>query len=242
MQEIICPICGITHTTIPYKCDCGYEGNKLTLKDYRDYNKLLFSIYKFSKGIFNKKIDWKQSNYDLINYSDNRVGIYEIFDKRSISYVDLKVKDKTVEVTNGVLAFNHDVKSLIINADYLDHEMLDESSVKMLFIGDRVKEMSPFINASLKYLEVDKNNPYFTSQNNVLFNKNMTKLILYCNLKPDIEYTIPESVKIVSSWAFIGYSQRKDALKVIHCSKNVKFEDTHCTPSPYEFIKIIRDK
>lgn len=204
--------------------------------------KKLFSIYKFSKAIFNKAIKWKQSNCDLINYSDNRVGVYEIFDDRAIAYVDLNLENKIVEVTNGALAFNHNVKSLIINADSLDHEMLEESSIRMLFVGDRVKKMSAFISASLKYLEVDKNNPYFTSLNNVLFNKDMTKLILYCNLKPDEEYVIPESVKIVSDCAFTGYSQRKSALKVIHCSKNVKFEDPHCTPSPYEFIKIIRDK
>lgn len=168
--------------------------------------------------------------------------IYEIYDDRSIAYVDLKVEDKIIEVTNGLLAFNHNVKSLIINADSLDHEMLEESNIRMLFVGDKVKKMSAFVNASLKYLEVDKNNPYFTSLNNVLFNKDKTKQILYFNLKPDEEYILPESVKIVSAWAFIGYSQRKDELKVIHCSKNVKFEDPHYTPSPYEFIKIIRDK
>lgn len=39
MQEIYCPICGKVHTSIPYKCECGYEEVKLKLKDYRDYEK-----------------------------------------------------------------------------------------------------------------------------------------------------------------------------------------------------------
>ncbi len=242
MQEFICPICGKIHMIIPYKCECGYEEIQRPLRDYSDYNKILFSIYKFSKGIFNKKIEWNQSNYDLINYSDNRIGIYEIYDDRAIAYVDLQINDKIIEATNGILALNHNVKSLIINADNLDSEMLDESNVRMLFIGNRVKSILSFTNASLKYLEVDKNNSYFTSQNNVLFDKNMTRLIFYCNLKPDEEYTIPETVKVVSARAFTRCSQKNDLLKVIHCSKNVKFEDPGCTPSPYEFIKIIRDK
>lgn len=38
----------------------------------------------------------------------------------------------------GLLAFNHNVKSLIINADSLDHEMLEESNIRMLFVGDKV--------------------------------------------------------------------------------------------------------
>lgn len=169
-------MCGELHESIPYKCECGYEEVK---KDYNDNNKRLFAIYKFSKKIFNKKIEWKQSNYDLINYSDNQIGIHEIFDERSISYVDLQVKDKSVEATNGLLAFNLNVKSLIINVDYLDEQILDESIVRMLFIGDRVKKIPACINTNLKYIEVDKNNPNYTSLNNVLFNKNKSKLIFY---------------------------------------------------------------
>lgn len=31
--------------------------------------------------------------------------IYEIYDNRSIAYVDLKVEDKIIEVTNGSFSF-----------------------------------------------------------------------------------------------------------------------------------------
>lgn len=243
MTEIACPICGEIHTGCPFKCKCGYEELKLAPKDYRDENKVLFAIYKFSKSIFNKQIEWQQSKCTLIDYGDNRVGIYEIFDDRAVAYVDLKKENKSIEATGGVLACKYNVKSLIINADYLSHEMLDESHVRMIFIGDRVKDIpAGFIGVSLKYLEVDKNNPYFTSQNNVLFDKKMKKLLLYCDSKPDEEYRIPESVKVVSRWAFINYSNEHDTLKIIRCSKDVKFEVPNCTPSPYDKIQIIRDK
>ena len=243
MTEIICPICGEIHTSCPFECKCGYKELKLTPKDFKDKSKVLFALYKFSKSIFNKQIDWKQSECALIDYGGNRIAIDEILDDRAVAYVDLKKENAQVEAKGGLLAFNLDVKSLIINADYLSHEILDESQVRMIFIGDRVKTIpAAFIGASLKYLEVDQNNPYFTSQNNVLFDKKMKKLIMYCNLKPDEEYRIPESVKVVNGWAFINYSNKYDALKVIRCSKNVRFEAPNCTPSPYDKIQIIRDK
>ena len=244
MQEIICPICGKAHESVPYKCECGFQEDRIKQKDRLDITNSLFAIYKFSKQIFNKKIEWNKIRFDLNEYEDEgaKVDIQEIFDDRAVAYVDLPIEGKDVRATAGVLAFNRDVSSLIINVDTLDHEMLDESRVKMLFIGDRVKNIYSFINLSLKYIEVDKNNPYFTAENNVLFNKNKTKLIFYCNMKPDVEYTIPKTVKVVAPWAFVGVSRLRDALRVIHCSPKVKFEDTRSTPSPYDFIKIVRDE
>lgn len=238
MPKIICPICGNIHEYVPFKCECGYEEVSLVPKDYDNEQELLFAIYKFSKAIFNHQIKWKQSKFDYYDY-DDKVGILEIFEGNSVAYVDHYVDGKKVESTAGVLAFKWNVKSLIINVDILDHELLDESGVRMLFIGDRVKEISGFINLGLKYLEVDKNNPYFTAKNNVLFNKDMTRLIFYCNMKPDVEYKIPDTVKVVDSWAFLAVSKSCNNLKKIYCSKNVRFEDPRSTPSPYNFIKII---
>lgn len=238
VEEIICPICGKMHNQVPFKCECGYEEVRLKPVNYDDENELLFAIYKFSKAIFNHQVEWIQSKYDFSTIEDNKVEILEIFDKRSIAYVDKGMDFNKVKATAGVLAFKWNVKSLIINVDVLDHELLDESGVRMLFIGDKVKEITGFINLGLKYIEVDKNNPYFTAKNNVLFNKDMTRLIFYCNMKPDIEYRIPESVKVVDSWAFKAISKSRNNLRKIYCSKNVRFEDPRSTPSPYDFIEI----
>lgn len=240
MIELICPICGKVHNVSPYHCECGYFGDKLTKNDYQNESERLFAIYKFSKLIFNKKIDWQQSKF-FTNDNNTTAWVDEVDENRAVAYIDWQVEGKKTATTAGMLAFNHDVESLIINVDEFDHEMLDESSVRMLFIGDRVKEIYSLIELSLKYLEVSKDNPYFTAENNVLFNKDITKLLYYCNLKPDEEYTIPESVKEVSNWAF-GSVWKNNALKVIHCSKKVKFNTPRCTPSPYERIKIIYDR
>ena len=52
-------------------------------------------------------------------------------------------------------------------------------------------------NFSLQAIHVDKNNPYFCSENGVLFDKSKTKLIHYPNAKSDASYTIPSTVTYV---------------------------------------------
>ena len=181
MQEFYCPICRKVHDNIPYTCECGYYEDKK--RDYDDEKKYLFAIYKFSKMIFNKQIEWKQSKCRLAK-SGESVTIQEIIENTVVSYVDLDIKEKQY-VDYGVLAHNRRVESLIINADSLSHEMLDESDVQMLFLGEKVSDLTGFINVRLKYIEVSKNNKYFTAKNNVLFNKDMTRLIYDFSLKPD---------------------------------------------------------
>ena len=58
----------------------------------------------------------------------------------------------------------------------------------------------------LNSINVDSDNPNYTSSNGVLFNKAMTKLILYPAGKSITDYTIPESVTNLGHGAF-GYSR-----------------------------------
>lgn len=242
MKEIYCPICKKNYSSVPFKCECGYEEDSFVARDLKDERERLFAIYKFSKLVFNKKVDWKQSEYDSDEHYDKKtIVIKEIFEDKALAYVDFKVDGKIVRAKNGILAFNENVESLIINVDEIEHEFLDESHVRMLFLGGRVKYITDFINLSLKYIEVDKNNPYFTAKNNVLFTKDMKELVFYCNEKKEEEYYIPKEVKKVRSRAFINVGAKTNNLKVIHCSKKVIFEDPGCNPPLYEQLKIVYD-
>ncbi len=53
----------------------------------------------------------------------------------------------------------------------------------------------------MQTLTVDPGNPYFTAQNNVLFNKQMTQLYVAASLLGQA-YSIPESVVLISAYAF----------------------------------------
>ena len=54
----------------------------------------------------------------------------------------------------------------------------------------------------LTNINVDKDNAYFTSENNILFNKDKSRLMEYLPGKLESTYTIPSSVNIIDDYAF----------------------------------------
>lgn len=163
-----CPIClKEYHTSSFDKCECGFE-------DYHAYDhedEILFKIFKYTKNVFLNRIDYQPSQLEVI-YQD-----------KGISYVDIINSSRGLEVINsistptsainGVLAFYKDTKALILNCEYADPEFLDESNLKILFIG---KNFKGFINIPLhldriKYLYVHKDNPIYKSEYNKLVKK-----------------------------------------------------------------------
>ena len=87
-----------------------------------------------------------------------------------------------------------------------------ESNVGVVNIGDRVTsigllrgegEYTVFADCmQLSKINVSKDNPYYSSQHGVLFDKLKYKLIKYPVMKSDKEYTIPEGVSVIASMAF----------------------------------------
>lgn len=211
-----CPICSKEHDNSEFKCSCGYE----RFKNYKETD-YLFEIYKFSKNIFNHKIDWRTSELDVTE-NENEVIIYEDLENEyAVSTVTIET-DKYVKTDEGILPFNLKVKSLIIDVDEISKNILDESNVQMLFLGKRVKKIEGNnikLYSKIKYIEVDSKNEYFSSDNNVLFDKEKKTLLNYARCKGEEEYFIPTTVKKVESKAFYECEN----LKVIHASKNTKF-------------------
>ena len=56
--------------------------------------------------------------------------------------------------------------------------------------------------ASLSAFDVEGGNPYYASQDGVLFNKDLTLLYLYPRGKKDAAYSIPNGVTSITSWSF----------------------------------------
>lgn len=212
-----CPICFKEHNSAEFKCSCGYE----RLKSYKEED-FLFEIYKYSKNIFNNKIDFENSKLDF-DENDNEIIIYEVLgDSYSISKVAVN-SSKYVKTDEGILPFNLKVKSLIIDVDEISRRILDESNVQMIFLGKRVKRIDEDnlnLCSKVKYIEVDSKNNYFSSDNNVLFDKGKKVLLNYARFKKEEEYYIPSTVKKVASKAFYLCEN----LKVIHVSKKTVFE------------------
>lgn len=226
-----CPICNKEYPSDDFNCQCGFtQFHKLT----HDY---LFEIYKFSKNIFNGVIDFRCSSLDSIISNDNNTLIYEVLEPK-YSIAKVEVDDNYSICTKGILPWNLNVKSLIINVDEIDYNLLEESNVRMLFIGDKLLTINGCTIKSyplLKYIEVDKKNPNYCSSNNVLFDKDMKKLILCARDKNEEEYVIPSSVREVGQWAFYHCEH----LKKIHASKKVHFN--HDAIIPLGSIEVIYD-
>lgn len=75
--------------------------------------------------------------------------------------------------------------------------------------------------SSLSEIVVDKNNPYYSSDNGVLYNKDKTKLLVYPLGKESSDYELPDTVSSVSERVF-GDSRPK-YLRNINVSKNNKY-------------------
>lgn len=212
-----CPICFKEHSSELFKCECGYQ--RMKKYEERDY---LFEIYKFSKNVFNNKIPYDNAKLDFVE-EDDKCFVYEIIEnKKAVAKIN-RINNKYTIADEGVLSFHLNVKSLLINVDEVKWNLLDESNVKMLFIGENLKRIEGTnLNHSylLKHIEVSKENEYFSSENNVLFDKDKTCLLNYAGMKTEEEYYIPDMVKIVASRAFY----KCENLKTIHVSRKIKFE------------------
>lgn len=73
-------------------------------------------------------------------------------------------------------------------------------------------------------IDVDKNNPYYTSENGILFNKDKTELFVYPTCKTGNTYIVPSSVKTVGDYSFYTCNQ----LEKITIPNGVKEIPTSC--------------
>ena len=79
-----------------------------------------------------------------------------------------------------------------------------------------VKEDNDYFLAVEEIL-VDKENPYYSSANGVLFDKKQETLLFYPELKKEKKYEVPDSVKIIE---FMDFSNTK--LETVKIGKNVE--------------------
>lgn len=236
-----CPICHLEYTHNPQRCSCGYEGIEPYMNEYKEeyWNKQCFQIYKYTKNVYYKRILVPNDSCS-IEEKDDQVCILDVEGNRGLCIIDLETNKKTI-VDMGVLALNRKVRSLIINVDTIDTDFLDESIVRILFIGPRVQSFTKgYIrqHSALKYLFVDPKNKYYTSENHVLFNKNMTELICYPSDSNEEEYTVPTSVKKIHAYAF----NYPTYLKRLYVQRNVHIDEKMIERLQKQNIEIIIKK
>lgn len=87
-------------------------------------------------------------------------------------------------------------------------------------LPESLKEMknNPFMGCSrLEQITVDEKNSYYSSQDGIVFNKDMTRLLIYPCGKAGASYSVPTSVTSIGEYAFANCS----ALNNVELSKSV---------------------
>ena len=155
---------------------------------------------------------------------DNGESVFSLFDKRG----QLKkgpfhrlteIPDDATELVGVMYDF-----SALDTLDIPDHITKVEINIgsncehlETVFVGENVSDLSmmPFFDChSLKYIIVSEENPYYSSLDGVLFDKEKTVLLKvppkWSSASGTLqEYVIPKSVRIINAAAFMGTSVEK---------------------------------
>ena len=230
MGYICCPICKREYSFNIKTCECGFDGlvympyeageRQSELQSIQDFN-----VYKYAKAVLYGEIPFEVSGA-FTRVHRGKLFIDSVDTRMGIALVDGSYGEEGRETVAdmGILAFDPAVTALILNTDYVHTEFLDESSVVSLLFGKRVREFKDghFVARSrLRYITVHGDNPYFCSENNVLFTKDMSRLVFYAPWRPEEIYCVPRSVRVLGKNCF--YLTR--SLKRLILPEDIEIED-----------------
>lgn len=244
MTRIYCPICNREYEENPKVCSCGFEGLAYPVfeKDplYREYERdQLFQMYKFTKRVFYGEIPYEKSPLDIREYDDTRIVSYAM-ENRGLAVVECfsAPGERQTVAEEGLLAMKGCTKALILDVDEAESNFLDESNVRILFLGEHFKRFQngffyPF--SRIRYIFVHPQNSYFKSENNVLFSKEGTRLIFYPSSRPEEEYTVPRTVKKI----FVNNFYSAENLKVLRLPIGIEISSDAVQSFEQHGMKII---
>jgi len=206
-----CPICSRTYDRNPGICSCGFDGIGHHTPEKPELYKAelsaeAFKIYKYSKRVLRGELIYDASPV-WERTVDGRLLIDGTPDDRGVILIDRSERETGMRTVadEGLLAFKTNARALILNVDSVHSSVLDESAVYALLLGRDVKEIRNGIMIAppqLRFIEVDRDNPVFSAENNVLFTKDMKKLVCYAPSRPEAEYRVPECVRVLQRYSF----------------------------------------
>ena len=121
------------------------------------------------------------------------------------SIYDLYLKDPSTLVDEGgtIILIGHEKEDDFLN---YDNYGIQPNAKESILIPKTVKKLRNFALTGcvgLEKIEVEEGNEYYAAKDGVLYSKDFTKLIA-CPFELQGEFTVPDSVKIIESYAFAG--------------------------------------
>ena len=97
-------------------------------------------------------------------------------------------------------------------------------NLKSVILPKKLKSIdsTAFLGCALESMEISPENPYFATKDNLLFSKDMKKLIIYPMGKSEKVYNIPAGVEEIAPY---GFSDSKNLEKVVYPEGLVKIGD-----------------
>ena len=223
-----CPICRTEYEHNPKVCSCGFDGLvsreifALPREDDEEKRRAeLFSIFKFAKHVLYGKIPYTPTHvYE--EHFDGYTMIDAATEIRALAVVDRAGNPPTIS-RDGLFAHDRTVYALILNTNLASKLTLDESAIVCLLLGadfEGFEDGKFHTYRPLRYLCVHGDNKHFAAEDNVLYDKKMTRLIYYSALKPEAEYTVPKSVRTLAAYSI----RNPRHLKKLILPKGIKVE------------------
>lgn len=174
----------------------------------------------------------------------------------SSTSVDFSVVPETVEIIGqGAFSDNPTITELILPENIISIETFAFSrcpNMVSVSIHKNVSEIgnNAFSGAMLESIDVDPENPYYTSVDGVLYTKDMKTLVIYPAAKKDETFELPQNVEIICSDAFNSNLYMKeivmhDDLKELNLNtfKGAKSLETLTIPRGVEYLNgsVIQD-
>ena len=155
----------------------------------------------------------------------------ECFSLQSVTF-----PETLVEI--GSLAFNdcRELESLTIPNNVTNISNYAFSGLTSINIGSGLNDIEPFLWGTLQNFNVDANNPYFSSIDGVLFNKDVTELIRFRKRNEEV-YIVPNSVTTIGSSAFSA-----PGLRSVFIPANVHTIDYYAFVGCPNLLEIIVDE
>jgi len=183
------------------------NGNVALVDRWKNYPSIASGLYQNGE----LSMTWEEiiTKYPF-SFTNNLTVIKESPDAFKDLEGVLVIDSSIVEIEEKAFKNADNLKGVIISEGVtkIGYEAFaDSDKLESVLISSSVTTINPraiFNCVNLKSIIVSENNPNYSSEEDVLFNKEKTILIKYPDAKPNKSYKIPTSVTEVEHHAFVG--------------------------------------
>lgn len=165
---------------------------------------------------------FESSGINSINFPEGLIGVNtDAFKKTRFTQTDITLPQSLKYLAQTVFSYSNitsvHLGSQVIMCNYQDYNF----SIGFEPVDYSIDNTMPFAPycSKLSKIDVDEDNPYYTTLDNVLYSKDMKQLLLYPIGKSESVFKTPESVNTIAGYAAIGV--KLDKLIISNSVENI---------------------